>query len=307
MRSFTIKLLLFITPILLLLLGVEYFVRHTENSFITKANYFNTHKENVEVLVLGTSHSQGGINPKFFKRSTCNLAYSSQNIQIDSALFFHTINDMKKLKKVIYELDYHRMDIKLDDNYYKLPWYYMYYGIEIKPIKFINRFSLYSSNTNFFNNILLEKMDKNYKPLVINQYGFVEHNYSDEFKSMHYDSLKIATTAPQRLKSRHKELSDVVFLQNCKRVEAIIQYCNSHHIDFYLISSPLYKTYCDAKIKSKDIKVKKYIAFLKSKYNIKYYDFEKNPKFTLNYFSNDDHINAKGAAIYSKLLDSIIN
>ncbi len=307
MKQFLYKSLWFLLPVIVIFTAIEIYIRNTENSFITKARYFQKNKEQIEVLVLGSSHNQNGVNPEFFRSKTANLSYGSQDIQIDSALFFSNVKQMKNLKKVIFEMDYHRMDIQNEPTFYRFPWYYLYYGVEVQPVKFVNKISLYASNTDFFNNIILDQLKSNYKPQVINQYGFVEANYANDFLDLNYDEAKIEATAKERLQSRHKEVSVSNFNRNKSRIQSMIAYCKVHKIELYFFSSPLYKTYIENKILTKDQKVKKYIQELVNQENIKYFDFENDSRFGLKDFSNDDHLNAKGAEKYSKLIDSIIH
>ena len=307
MKQFLAKSLWFLLPVLLFFTAMEIYIRNSENSFITKAKYFQKNKEQVEVLVLGSSHNQNGVNPKFFRSKTTNLSYGSQDIQIDSALFFSNVKQMKNLKKVVFELDYHRLDIENKPDFYRFPWYYMYYGIEVQPVKFVHKVSLYSSNVDFFNTIILDQFSSNYKPQVINEFGFVEKNYTDDFVGFFYMENKIEATAKERLKSRHKEFSAKNFNRNASRIQSMIAYCKNNNIELYFFSSPLYKTYIENKIPMKDQKVKNYIQKLITNEKINYYNFENTSRFELYDFSNDDHLNAKGAEKYSKLIDSIIH
>lgn len=306
MKAFLIKSLFFLLPLMLIFAGVEWYIRNSSNSFISKANYFKNNSNSIEVLVLGTSHNQNGVNPKYFTSKTCNLAYASQNIQLDSAVFFSAVKKLKNLKKVVFEMDYHRMEIDSDDKMYRLPWYYIYYGIEVYPLKAINKYSLYASNTAFFNNVIIDDIKNSGKAKEINEFGFVEKNYSNEFEKLQYDSIKINARATQRLKNRHRELSVEAFRKNQKRIEAIIDYCKKNNIELYFFSSPLYHTYLDSKIPEKEKRFKAYIKELISKYNIHYYNFENSKKFTISDFSNEDHLNAIGAEKYSKTIDSIL-
>jgi len=307
MKKFLLKSLFFLLPVLLLFTAVEGYIRNSTNSFISKANYLNNNTNAIEVLVLGTSHNQNGVNPKYFSNPTCNLAYASQNIQLDSAVFFSTVKRIKNLKKVIFEMDYHRMEIDSDDKMYRLPWYYIYYGIEIYPVSLMNKYSLYSSNTTFFNNIILDDIKNKEKAKLINEFGFVEKNYSNEFEQLDYDSLKIDARATKRLKNRHKELSIEAFKKNQKRLESIITYCKNNKIELYFFSSPLYVTYVKNKIPEKEIRFKNYINELIAKHHINYHNFENSKKFKITDFSNEDHLNAIGAEKYSKTIDSIIH
>lgn len=306
MKIFIQKLILFLLPILLILLGIEFYIRNSPNSFITISDYFKKNKENIEVLILGSSHNQCALNPKFFKMKTVNLSYGSQDIQIDSALFFHNVKQMKNLKKVIFELDYHSLDTQREEDYYRYPWYSLYYDIDIKPMNYLSKFSFYLSNPKLFNKIFLEKWTANYKPPIINKYGFEEGNFSDEFSEMKYDSIKIENSAKKRLEFRHKEILDNVFKKNSERILSIIKYCKQNNIEIYFFSTPLFKTYIDNQVAIKKIRVNKFIETINSKYNIKYFNFENDNRFNLKDYSNDDHLNAKGAEKYSILIDSII-
>lgn len=307
MKKFIQKTILFAFPILLILIGVEFYIRNSSNSFVTVANYFKKNKENTEVLILGSSHNQCAVNPKFFKLKTVNLSYGSQDIEINSALFFHNVKQMKNLKKVIFELDYHYLDTQREKDYYRYPWYSLYYGIEIQPINQFSKFSFYSSNPKLFNKLFLEKMKPNYKAPIINKYGFEEGDVLDEFSEMKYDSVKIENTAQKRLKYRHKELSDTDLKKNAERIIAIIKYCKENNIEIYFFSPPVYKTYFKNELTYKKKRVDEFIQKIISQHNVQYYDFENSSRFNIKDFSNDDHLNAKGAVKFSVIIDSILN
>lgn len=307
MKKLILKSLLFLIPFLSIGLIVEFYIRNLPNAFISKANYFRGNSSNIEVLFLGSSHSQNGINPLYIDKMSANISYGSQDVQTDSTLFFNNVNKMSKLKKVFFEIDYPRLDNENEKDFYRFPWYYIYYGAEIAPIKFINKFSLYSSNPDFFNNLIVQSLSKDYKKQIINKFGFVEENYTNEFSEMSYDSVEIIKTANDRLKERHIEISDVRFKRNASKIESIIKYCNGNNIDFYIVSTPMYFTYLENKIEKKDKKVKNYIKYLKSSFNIKHINLEESSLFSLKDFSNDDHLNAAGAKKYTLLLNEAIN
>jgi hypothetical protein len=307
MVKFLKKLVVFLIPILIVYGSIEYYIRNSPNSFITKAKYFKQNEAKIEVLILGTSHSQNGINPKYFKENACNLAYGSQDIQLDSALFFSNVKKMKSLKKVLFELDYHRMDIENEKDFYRFPWYYIYYGIEMHLLNPIQKISLYASNTSFFNNMIKNDINGTTKPQVINKFGFVEANYNNEFERVNYDSIKIYNSAKNNLENRHKEISNENFERNNKRIISMIKYCQLNNIEFYIVSSPLHQTYIENEIPKKAQKVYLYINKLTKKYHLNYLNFERDIRFHLKDFSNEDHLNANGAEKYSKLLDAKIN
>jgi len=305
-RRFSVKFFVFVLPVLALLVAIELFFRQMENPFKTKAEYFAANKSRIEVLFFGSSHTQNGVNPEFFAKPSCNLGFASQDIKADSSLFFHNVRQMPRLRTVIYELEYHRMDLENGPDYVRTPWYYLYYGIEIAPVNWINKISLYSSNTTFFNeNLLQMAMGKEKVHKTINKYGYVTKNFSSEFGKMGYDSAAIAKSADKRLKGRFSETDDAVFARNARRVEMIAQYCKSHGIRLMLVGPPLYQTYQERMLPRKRSRVRHFIDTLREKYGLPYADFSADARFRLRDFADDDHLDPDGAKKYTQLLDSL--
>jgi len=307
MTTFLKKTVFFLFPIFFVFIGIEFYFRTQDHPFKLKADFQTENLNEIENLFLGTSHTQNGINPEFFKRKTSNLGFASQDIQLDLALFNAFAPKMRKLKNVIIELDYHRLDEENGIDYYRLPWYYIYYGIEIHPVNFLNKLSLYSSNNQFFNGNLKASLTPGYQEKVVNKYGYVTKNYSDDFAPMKYDSIEIYKFATIRLKNRHKNVSSSARINNKKRINEMITYCNQNNIAIYVLSFPLCKTYRDLKIVEKDFYRKKFIDSLVVHTRVKFLDYESSAKFNLKDFSNDDHLNPKGAKKLSRMIDLVIN
>lgn len=305
MKKFNSKFLSFTLPILLLLLGLELYVRKSENSFKTKSDYLQNNLTSVENIVLGTSHSQNGINPIFFSSNTANISYGSQDIKTDSALLFRFAPQMPKLKTVFFEYDYHRLDINNGDDFYRIPWYYIFYGVQIKPLSYLKKISLYYSNPDFFNNIILDRLKNKPQP-KINKYGFVEENYTDEYIKLNYDSLAVQNLANKNLENRHKEISEENFQRNADKIISVITFCKKNNLRLVFVATPLTHYYRKAEIPQKKKKVDSLMQHLKRIYNVQYFDFSSNPDFKITDFSNEDHLNAKGAEKYSKKLNQLV-
>jgi hypothetical protein len=307
MKPFIKKVLVFMLPLLVLFIGVELYFRHYKNAFAVKASFLNKNKSDIEVLILGSSHHQNALNPRFFSEKAANLAYGSQDIRIDSALFFNNVKELKNLKKVVFELDYHRLDIENSTDYFRHPWYYIYYGIDTAPIKFVNRISLYTSNPVFFNKNLMNVFKRSYKPQGINEFGYVEVNNLAIFRDMGYDSVRIGAEAKSRLHNKDHEISDKNFALNRKRLASITEYCKQHSIQVYFLSTPLYSTYRENMSAAKKARFDAFVTEFTRQYGVPFYDYSKNPRFTLKDFADDDHLNPRGAEKYSRIIDSIIH
>ena len=104
MKKLLFNILYFSLPIVFPILVIEIYLRNTKNAFITKAEYLNLHSD-IELLILGSSHNQNNINPRYLNIKASNLAYGMQDLQLDSALLINKIKTLKNLKFIIIELD----------------------------------------------------------------------------------------------------------------------------------------------------------------------------------------------------------
>ena len=103
MKKFISKLFRFSLPFIifsLICLVIHLFIILSSNTFNLKAKYIKENPD-VEILFLGSSHTQNGINPEFINKKTANLAYGGQDYFYDYELFFKFAPKLKKLKYII--------------------------------------------------------------------------------------------------------------------------------------------------------------------------------------------------------------
>ncbi len=304
MKRFVKRFSLFLIPFIVAFVFIELFIRYYPDTFNTKAVYIKEHKD-VELLIFGSSHNQNAINPAQLNIKAANLAYGGQDLRFDSALFFKYVNELKNLKYVILELDYHTLEQKRPKSYFRQPWYYIYHGINKNRISFINKISLYSSSPDFFRYNIIRKFTPSSPKYVINKYGFVTYQEGKtEFEALNYDEEKIMSTSVLRLKNRHTRQSIANYKYNTKIVNNLIAYCDKNNIEVILVSTPLYKSYLSAKIHKKDLRKIKYIdSLLLANKKLHYYNFEKDKRFLVTDFKNDDHLNISGAKKFTEILN----
>ncbi|RYE23728.1 MAG: hypothetical protein EOP51_09650 [Sphingobacteriales bacterium] len=306
MRKFLSSFSLFLVPVLLLLAAIELYVIYYPSTFNRKADDLHANLKTTELLVLGSSHNQNALNPEFLHLKTVNLANASQDIQIDSALFFKYVPKMPKLKMVILELDYFTLEEKNDAENFRLPWYKRFYGIELYPISFFNRISVYASSPSFFNKILIDAANPKKPKYEVNQYGFITNDFPGVMVDENYDSARLAITAAQRLKDKHSKLSVDNFNFNRSKLDAMIRYCSLNKIEVMLLSAPMYSTYILNEVPEKNRRKTAYTDSLQnSNPAIRYFDYERDPRFTIHDFKNDDHLNSNGARKYTAIIDSL--
>lgn len=281
-------------PVLLVLISLELAVRFIPNAFNRKAAFIKEHRLSVQLLILGSSHSQN-IIPENFTCVTANLAYRGQDVPLDSALFFRYVANLPSLKAVLFELDYLSLEKVVPDDYFRLPWYHIYHNIDMGNHRFPGRYSLYLSEPHFFNNYLKYVISGSEKQPPVTSSGYTQNNFYGDFKTLHYDSSRIVSSAATRIKNTHGTLSVPNYRRNVDRINSIISYCRKNNIKFYLISLPVYPSYLHLQKKAKKARVRAYIDSLIATEAINgYWDFESDRDFTTEDFIDDDHLNSRG-------------
>lgn len=308
MKKFLLSFIKFLFPFLLLLVAIELYVLYYPSTFNRKANYLHANASTAEMLILGSSHNQNALNPEFLKLKTINLANASQDVQIDAALFFKYAPQMKNLKAVILELDYFTLEEKNDKENFRLPWYKRFFGIELYPVSIYNRVSVYASSPSFFNKVLMDAVNPKKTKYHINEYGFITNDFPGVMEDQKYDTAKLASTAAERLKNKHTAVSPFNLNFNKSKLNAIINYCIANKIEVLMLAAPMYSTYISNEVAEKNIRKRQYTDSLKTAApSVHYFDYEKDARFTVHDFKNDDHLNSDGAKKYTIIIDSLVN
>ena len=131
MKKFILKTIFFLLPILVLAVIMEVALRAIPNDYKQKRSYMDSHLDEIEVLVLGSSHSLYGINPKYFSQKTYNMAYVSQSLDLDYKILEKYGNEFKNLNVIIVDISYFSLYSTLETG--PEPWraknYNIYYDI----------------------------------------------------------------------------------------------------------------------------------------------------------------------------------
>src|SRR5690554_6235011 len=106
MKKLLTHITLFLIPILLIWILAEVFYRTVPNTYSYKHEQISHHNDEVEVLVLGDSHTFYGINPEWLTLKTFNLSNVSQTIYFDKLLFEKHITHLSDLKYLILSVEY---------------------------------------------------------------------------------------------------------------------------------------------------------------------------------------------------------
>ncbi|WP_196895669.1 hypothetical protein [Aureivirga marina] len=314
MKYFLKRIFSFFIP-LVVVLSVFLFYAENElsnfpSTFQIKAKYFKQNMDNIEVLILGSSHNQDALNPELFSDlNVANLAMGGQTLRIDEALLETYIDKLPNLKYVFFELSYHNLEHKFDAKYFKNNLYFKYYDINLfeREVNFKD-YSIFLSNPIFY----LRYLNPNKEKVDLNKYGYLTKMTNDEvdkiFLNHNYDEAKIMSDTNSMILTRHRYKDLNAYKKNKKSFEQMIKLCSDRKIQPIILMPPVFKSYYKSYLKDKNERRLEFVSYLEKKYpSIVVMDFEQNPNFKVTDFKNDDHLNLKGAEKFSKIINKELN
>lgn len=315
MREFIKKLIKFLAILVIVsILFISYseiLLHNYPSTFQLKAKNITKNKDNIDVLILGSSHNQVGINPYLIKDfQVSNLAFGGQTLTIDYNLLKHYIinNKLPKLKKVVFELSYHTLEETHKSNYHRNSLYLHFYGINCfnRNVNFKD-YSIYFSNPILYNRFLNPFTEKE----PVNKYGFIESlsKFDKElhiFENLNYDENVILNDTNSISIKRHKYENLKAFNSNKELLFKMIELCIDHDVTPIILIPPVYKSYFDGYIKAKKNRRNQLMASLLVDYpKLTVMNCEQSEMFSVRDFKNADHLNPKGAAKFSVLINEL--
>jgi lysophospholipase L1-like esterase len=293
MRRFVVQVLVFVLPLSFLAITMEIMLRNIPNDYKYKAKYLTEHSKDIEVLILGSSHSYADINPYLIPGKAFNAAHSSQTFEFDLKILKKY--EFPNLRMVIIPISYFSYFAKLDGPY--LCKYSLYYKLEtdggLKALSELLSFPLID-NVKRIINYYLKRQDENES----NELG-QRIKRKDSSQSLEVSGIDAA------LRHTHKDTKYV--RQNVLFLEEIIQIARDKNSIVILFTPPAYRTYTE-NLDADQLKVMYQITenILKKYDNCYYVDFLKDTDFSAEDFWDADHLNAKGADKLTRKLVSFI-
>ena len=307
MKRFLFKSFLFSVPTMILLVSIELFITFSPNTLLFKSNFFKNNIKSIEVLVLGSSHHQNAIDPSYIDLKTSNLAYGAQDITLDSSLFFTYKDKLSNLKIVVLEYDFLTFNKKKEPDYFRLPWYYRFYGIEPYPISTLKKASMYASSPVFFNNFIEERLFSNNYDYEYNDSGFIKNDFPGVFESLNYDLDKIEQGSIMRVEKINNGLPIDNYEHNMAKLTSIVNYCRDRNIIVVLSKTPS----ClndEINPNGESIKLMQvYLDKIKQSNDIFVLDMSTDTAFNIKDFKDYTHLNSDGAKKCSQLFNDYLN
>ena len=300
MKNFTYKTFLFLLPILILGLSMEYFLRQIPNQYVIKENYITTNYDKIETLILGSSHSYYGVNPAYFRKPCFNSANISQSLNFDLELLKKYEKELCNLKTVIIPISYFSLFEKLNegDESWRVKNYTIYYDLDVSD--------KLAENSEILSIKLSDNISRIYNYYVTNDFKLdcSETGWGTSFRaeeSLDLDKAGISS-------AKKHTINDLILLnESIDILKNMIELCKERNIKVLLFTPPAYKSYNKNLSKIQlDITINSTKELTNSFDNCTYINLLEDSTFTKNDYFDADHLNNIGAKKLSFLLDKII-
>ena len=315
MKKFISKTIFFLLPIFVLAVIMEVALRAIPNDYKQKRSDMDSRSDEIEILVLGSSHSLYGINPKYFSQNTYNVAYVSQSLDLDYKILEKYHDRFKNLKTIIVDISYFSLyaTLETEAESWRAKNYNIYYDIST------------SKATNNFE-VLTNKLDINYSRMKLyytkkikNDKAFIDSTFTAKM----YDgwiSLKPAKTTDDLEETgvaaagRHTyditERSRVeIHDEQTNVLGKIVDWSKQKKVKVVFVTTPTYKTYYNRINAAQWDNTYKVIEDIcRKNSNCRYINLLKNEGnlFTEKDFSDADHLSETGAEKMSKLINEFL-
>ena len=299
MRKFLIKTFIFLLPIILFAVTLEVLLRKMPNDYKLKKEYLDKNADKIEVLILGSSHSFYGVNPKYLGYKSFNAGYVSQSLKYDMGIIKHYSDKMDRLKAIVLPISYFSLFSKLElgNEKWRVKNYCIYYGICTDKIE--DYFEILGSNFD----INLQKINSYYFSDSYNTksstLGWGKNYNSDNQRNL----KETGRVAAKRHTASHKRY----FVENVTLLESIISFCRSNDVKLILFTPPASKFYYNHLEKEQlELTTNKINEIDRNNLHVKYFNWLNENDFTSEDYFDADHLNEVGAKKLSILINEQI-
>jgi hypothetical protein len=295
---FALKLASFSAIQLVLFAGVEIRLAQIPNPYnIKKARLESS--PSTRILVLGSSHALGGLNPDELGLPAINLAGYSQDLYYDSQLVLREIDRLPSLECVVLELSYFSLeyDMEASCEEWRSCYYRRYFGIPHRH--FVNEFDLRNYSLFFLygpdlaRQILLTGQDPGFS-------AFVQANGWAE-NPVPVDPNAAVSDGAARLAAHHGLMREENLGRNLAVLDELLEVLHRREIQVVLVTTPVYRSYSTEFDPQRESRFRGAVRHLQSRYGARYFDFSNDARFDAHDFYNSDHLNRNGATKLSRL------
>ena len=236
MKKFLRHIALFLLPLLIEAVALEFVAESIPNSYTYKRDYMELYGGEIKALILGSSNAYDGLNPSVLPQAF-NLANSSQTLEDDHRLLSRYINSMDSLRIVIVGLGYHSLGATTEDN--RRTYYTIY--MDLYPRWPLSRYS--------FELFDLEALTKKIIKYIVSRdvtrcdtlgqrVGHTLEAAQSGAEWWNKDVLSLVENDRYDIGYQRVEIED-----NLRYLHAIVNLCNAHGVQPLIVQMPVMKEY----------------------------------------------------------------
>ncbi len=302
MKKFFINISLFILPLAVGWWLLEKKLQTVPNSYNQKKKYLEAKMAAVEVINTGSSHALNGIDPQYFSHPGFNLANITQTIYYDEAMVREYIDKMPKLKLVIIPVSYFTLHRRLQDleEDWRMYLYYYYWHIPVpgKPIIDINKYSLMTIYTPHVTMGIIRRGFKVDMAPKYTELGFEGKDSVGHIAAITDESGKA------REQYHAKGYNPANVAEGTATLAQLLELLKAKHITAVMVTTPVYRTFSSNANPQILATIAHATDSLSKAFGCRYVNYFTDPRFGIDDFTDNDHLNYMGAAKFSKILDS---
>lgn len=307
-----------VLPIIFLVFSDTY-LWNKSSSYKEKYNGAIADRQKIEILILGNSHANYGVDPESFESYAFNIANVNQSFYYDKRITLKLIDSLENLKYVFISTDYH--SLTLSSQGLRDFWSYQANGIEYKS----NNFMLERISPTLFGyppKVLFSYIKRDIVDIVIYKGEAVNFpvqngvNLLDTLKQGYigYTGSELGSFNKSKYFIKANIFNDKVFKKQDSiadvrlDLENFILELKERKIQPILFTTPTfieYNSYLDSSLLNQIFHIYNDIAKV---HNIPFWNFMNSELFGKDCFYDGDHLNKRGARKFGLMLnDSLTN
>ena len=297
MKHFLIYIAAVLLPVITFLGVGEWLVRQVPNAYRYKEEWMEIHHNEVNTIILGTSHSHAGVKPDMMDKDTFgitfNLANPAQTLDID--YFLLQKFDCPQLKTLLIPISYSTFFFEnMEVSSKRLVFYKLYMDYPAKP--FYSNFEFFDLQT------FVEKFRAFFFPPE--DIGYDEYGWTTVYKLKYKDPLQMLNRDEARRHTRKKWKEAVeISEKNYAILQHIADYCKQRKIKLVLFTTPAWYSYRNLIDSRQFARMHELITrFLKQNEETMYFDYLDDSRFTDEDFKDSNHLSDIGAEKFTKIL-----
>lgn len=236
MKRFLRDIALFVLPLLIIAVVMEFVAESIPNSYTYKREYMEQQGAEIRTLILGSSNAYDGLNPSVLPNAF-NLANSSQTLEDDYRLLAKYIDSMDSLQTVIVGLGYHSLGATTEDN--RRTYYTIY--MDLYPRWPISKYSLEVCNPEMLVKKIIKyavSRDVTRCDSLGQRVGHTKEAAETGAEWWNKDVLSLVENDKLEIGNCRLTIEE-----NTQYLKEIVELCNTHNVKPVIVLMPVMKEY----------------------------------------------------------------